>query len=82
MVILKNLKRKKSILDCVTRWHSTCDMLQRLLLLKNFCQEMVASNAELHLLESQWNLFSEIVTALEPAGKAAKGFIATTSYVG
>ena len=27
MVILKKLKRKKPILDCVTRWHSTCDML-------------------------------------------------------
>ena len=34
IVILKKLKRKKPILDCVTRWHSTCDMLQRLLLLK------------------------------------------------
>ena len=72
MVILKKLKRKKPILDCVTRWHSTCDMLQRLLSLKDFCQEMAVSNAELHLLESQWNLFSEIVTALEPARKAAK----------
>ena len=33
---------------------------------------MAASNAQLHLLESQWNLFSEIVTTLEPARKAAK----------
>ena len=72
MVILKKFKRKKPILDCVTRWHFACDMLQRLLSLKDFCQEMAASNAELHLLESQWNLFSEIVTALEPAPKAAK----------
>ena len=72
MVILKKLKRKKPILDCVTRWHSTCDMLQRLLSLKDFCQEMAVSNAELHLLESQSNLFSEIVTALELARKAAK----------
>ena len=27
VVILKKLKRKKPILDCVTRWHSTSDML-------------------------------------------------------
>ena len=33
---------------------------------------MSASNAELHLLESQRNLFSEIVTALEPVRKAPK----------
>ena len=68
MVILKKLKRKKPILDCVTRWHSTCDMLKRLFSLKDFCQEMAASNAELHLLESQWNL----LTGLEPARIAAK----------
>ena len=72
MVILKILKRKKPILDCVTRGHSTCDMLQRLLSLKDFSHEMAASYAKLHLLESQWNLFSEIVTALESARKAAK----------
>ena len=67
IAILKKLKRKKPILDCVTPWHSPVNMLQRLLFLKDFCQKMAASNAALHLLESQWNLFSEIVTALEPA---------------
>ena len=60
LVILKKLKRKKPMLDCVTRWHSTCDMLERLLFLKDFCQEMAASNPDLHLEESQWNAFHEI----------------------
>ena len=72
MVILKKLKRPKPILDCVTRWHSTCDMLTRLLSLKDFCQEMAASNTDLHVPESEWSLFLQIVASLEPARKAAK----------
>ena len=43
LVLLKKLKLRKPLLDNPTRWHSTYDILQRLLLLKDFCLDMVAA---------------------------------------
>ena len=71
-VLLKKLKLKKPVLDNPTRWHSTYDMLQRLLLLKDFFLDMAASNPNLHLPETSWNSFSMFVEVLEPAKTATK----------
>ena len=57
MTILKRLGQKKPVIDCPTRWHSTCDMLLRLLGLKCFCEDMAASNPALYVSPSQWTLF-------------------------
>ena len=48
-VLLKKLKLRKQVLDSPARWHSTYDMLHRLLLLKDFCLDMTASNPDLPL---------------------------------
>ena len=71
-VLLKKLKLRKPVLDCLTRWHSTYDMLQRLLLVKDFYLDMAASNPNLHLPETSWNAFSMFVEVLEPAKIATK----------
>ena len=72
MTILKRLGQKKPIIDCPIRWHSTCDMLFRLLGLKCFCEDMAASNSDLYTSLSQWTLFEKIAATLEPARRAAK----------
>ena len=66
-VFLIKLKLRKPILDNPTRLHSTYGMLQRLLLLKDFCFDMAASNPNSHLPETFWNSFSMFVEILEPA---------------
>ena len=48
-VLLKKLKLIKPILGSTIKWHSTYDMLHRLLLRKDFCLTMAASNSNLHL---------------------------------
>ena len=47
-------------------------MLQQLLSLKDFSQEMAASNPEQFITKSQWSLIREIVSALESARKATE----------
>lgn len=45
--LIKKEKLKLPILDCVTRWHSTSDMLERIIFLKEFikiCQQMTQSS--------------------------------------
>ena len=71
-MLLKKLKLRKQILDSPIRWHSTYDMLNRVLLLKNFCLDMATSNSNLHLPATTWNAFSMLVPVLEPAKIATK----------
>ena len=72
MTILKRLGQKNPIIDCPTRWHSTCNMLLQLLGLNCFCEDMAASNPDLYISQSQWALFEKIAATLEPARRAAK----------
>ena len=74
MNILKKFKFKKPIIDCVSRWHSMHDMLERLLELRSFCDDMSTTIPELHLSSNDWNLSKLIVSALKPAKIGTKLF--------
>lgn len=66
------MKLKKPIIDCVTRWHSTVDMLIRLLELKDFCTNMAAANKDLQLSAADWVTITSVVEALKPAKISTK----------
>ena len=68
----KKLKLRKPVLDNPTRWNSTYDMLQLLLLLEDFCLDMAANNPNLYLPETSLNAFFMFVEVLEPAKIATK----------
>ncbi|CAL8358594.1 unnamed protein product [Merluccius merluccius] len=65
--VLKRMGHKRAIVDCATRWHSTHDMLERLLELKTFCEDMAPTIPVLHLSDSEWEYVSNTVNALKPA---------------
>jgi len=72
--IAKKLIQKKSIIDCPTRWHSTHDMLERLLELKPFCVDMSSSIPELQMSSDYWLKIEMIVSVLKPAKITTKLF--------
>ncbi|CAK9296597.1 unnamed protein product [Gordionus sp. m RMFG-2023] len=56
------------LIDCCTRWNSIYLMLERLLELKSFCQEIsLQSDREKCLSENEWKIISDILKALYPA---------------
>ncbi|CAK9296598.1 unnamed protein product [Gordionus sp. m RMFG-2023] len=68
MGILSKLNLKKPLIDCCTRWNSIYLMLERLLELKSFCQEIsLQSDREKCLSENEWKIISDILKALYPA---------------
>ncbi|XP_022161880.1 uncharacterized protein LOC111027772 [Myzus persicae] len=50
--LIKKEQLKLPILECLTRWHSTFDMLERLQHLKSFIQNMAANDPELRKVEN------------------------------
>lgn len=54
--IIKRLhpKAKKAIIDVETRWGSSCDMLNRLLELKDVCKDVSDTFKELNVTDDQW----------------------------
>ncbi|KAL0189695.1 hypothetical protein M9458_016794, partial [Cirrhinus mrigala] len=72
VVLLKRMGLKRAIVDCPTRWHSTHDMLERLLELKNFCQDMSPNIKEVNLSGNEWEAIANLVSALKPAKVATK----------
>lgn len=70
MYLIKKENLKAPILDCLTRWHSTCDMLDRLQHLKSFIQNMSANDSKLKkfcLNTAEWLHVETIYDALLPA---------------
>ena len=67
LTIIKRMKLLKPILDCVTLLHSTHGVLERLLVLKNFCHDMTPTIKELRISDSDWTETKNIVNALKPA---------------
>lgn len=63
--IIRANKKPLPVLDCVTRWNSTVDMLERLIELKSICDENLANN----LPEYIWDLLQNYVNSLQPAKK-------------
>jgi len=75
--IIKKEKLKSPILDCLTRWHSTLDMLERVKYLKHFIQNMAANDSSLKkvcLNNSEWNQIEVISKALLPSKICTKKF--------
>ncbi|XP_065321241.1 uncharacterized protein LOC135928713 [Gordionus sp. m RMFG-2023] len=55
-----------AILDCTTRWSSMCMMLERLLSLKDFCNDFIIGACEIILSEDDWNQVKELTSVLVP----------------
>lgn len=47
-------KVKKAIINVDTRWGSSCDMLNRLLELKDVCKDVSDTFKELNVIDGQW----------------------------
>lgn len=69
MYLISKQKFKKPIIDCLTRWCSTIDILENLLLLKDFCQELTVTNFQnfVTLRDDEWKKIEEICVALRPS---------------
>lgn len=65
---------KQPILDVPTRWSSSFKMLERLLELKNFCQESEEENQDFHLPQKTWASISLLCEALQPINEATINF--------
>lgn len=77
MYLIKKEKLKTLFLDCLTRWHSTCDMLERLQHLKEFIKNMSANNKKLKqfcLSSNDWQHIETICKALLPSKICTKNF--------
>lgn len=75
LYLIKKEKLKSPILDCLTRWHSTFDMLQRIQYLKPFILSMSANDSKLNKLCSsnfEWAQLDTLCKALLPAKVCTK----------
>ncbi|KAL5241000.1 hypothetical protein ACI65C_008410 [Semiaphis heraclei] len=73
--LIKEEKLKLPILDCLTRWHSTFDMLERLQHLKAFIQNMAANDPKLRKVQLnhlEWQQVDILFTTLLPAKMCTK----------
>jgi hypothetical protein len=69
MAAIRLAGQKKPIIDCLTRWCSTCLMLERLIELREFITELTnkGKNQNLKLTEQDWSRIEDIVKVLKPA---------------
>ena len=72
--LMKNYKNKlkSPILDVPTRRHSMCDMLERVIELKQFCEDTKSTVPELNLSNREWETMENVTRALQPAKYANK----------
>ncbi|XP_065322485.1 uncharacterized protein LOC135929709 [Gordionus sp. m RMFG-2023] len=70
--LLKNMKLPKPVLSC-HRWHSTHDMLERLILLKPNIEDFFTEQSD-YLLTEDWKEIITIVEILKPLKIATKQF--------
>ncbi|XP_067213908.1 uncharacterized protein [Linepithema humile] len=68
LYMLKKQNLKKPIIDCPTRWSSTVDMLERLLLLKDYCTELAVTKFEKFetLTDAEWVKIEKVCQILQP----------------
>jgi len=70
LYLIKKEKLKSPVLDCLTRWHSTLDMLERVQYLKPFISNMSANDSKLNKLcmsNFEWQQVDALCKALLPA---------------
>lgn len=66
LIILKNGRYKKPLLDCLTRWNSTFIMLERLLEIRDIVHSLIDENNSLHLSPDDWSFICEFVETFKP----------------
>ncbi|XP_036342269.1 uncharacterized protein LOC118751549 [Rhagoletis pomonella] len=59
--ILKSGAYKISVLDCVTRWNSTYNMIENLYELKEFVTSLSLENTDLLISHEEWNFIPEFL---------------------
>lgn len=69
LYLISKQNLKKPIIDCPTRWCSTIDMLENLLSLKEYCQELAVTKFQhfVTLKDDEWKKIEEICSALKPS---------------
>jgi hypothetical protein len=69
LYLLRKQNLKKPVIDCPTRWCSTLNMLESLLLLKNYCNELAVTKFQnfVTLKDDEWLKIEEICAALQPS---------------
>jgi len=69
MYLISKQKFKKPTIDCPTRWCSTIDMLENLLLLKDYCEELAITKFQnfVTLKDDEWKKIEEICAGLRPS---------------
>ena len=73
MYVIKRQGLRKPILDCITRWNSTLEMIERLLELKQLCSEFVSQFPKFeNLSEDNWRRLEDLASALLPARICSK----------
>jgi len=73
--LIKKEKLKLPILYCLTRWHSTLDMLERIMYLKEFIKNMSENDTKLkkvNLNRPDWEKVETISKTLLPAKVCTK----------
>lgn len=63
--MLKASNKNKPLLDVATRWHSTLDMLERLVDLKEYCSQ--TPGEALYVSPTTWDALNDLITSLKPA---------------
>lgn len=66
--------KKKPIIDNVTRWGSTYNMIDRFIIFKDLCKKKEIEHIELKFSEEQWKEIIEIRDTLKPSYIATKKF--------
>jgi hypothetical protein len=64
---LKNMDLKGPVIECVTRWGSTYDMLESLLRCQHFCQVFGRHQTRLNVDSDFWTSTNDLKNALGPA---------------
>lgn len=72
--LIKKQNLKKPIIDCPTRWCFTVDMLESLLSLQDYCEELSVTKFQnfTTLKDDEWTKIKEIYTTLQPSKVCTK----------
>lgn len=63
--ILQMANKKKPILEITTRWHSTLDMIESKVELKQYCS--ITPGEILYVSLTTWNATNDLINALKPS---------------
>ncbi|XP_058978782.1 uncharacterized protein LOC131802457 isoform X1 [Musca domestica] len=66
MSIFKNGLHKKPIIDCITRWNSTYNIIERLLEIREVVTTLSKDNSKLFISSAYWPFASEFVGIFKP----------------